>query len=180
MNLRIKRSVSIPMTIIRANREGSRMETAACPFCRKLAELEDLPPEEIVWQFPQSVVLLGPWQFYHGYCLLVSRRHATELSQLGEEERQAFLAELCLLARAIEEAFQPAKLNYELLGNQVPHLHWHVFPRYAHDPDRLRPVWLPLDRAEVDEAERRRLQQGPMDRTATAALLRKKLARLTI
>jgi diadenosine tetraphosphate (Ap4A) HIT family hydrolase len=151
------------------------MDTADCPFCRRLASSEELAAPDVVWQFPHSVVLLGPWQFYHGYCLLVSRRHATELSQLENTDRQAFLAELCTLAQAIEKAFQPVKLNYELLGNQVPHLHWHIFPRYPDDPERLKPVWLALDRAERDDAERQRLQTGPLDWAATVALLRRHL-----
>jgi diadenosine tetraphosphate (Ap4A) HIT family hydrolase len=124
------------------------------------------------------VALLGAWQFYHGYCVLVARRHAGELSGLDDAERRAYLDEMCLLARAIEECFRPHKQNYELLGNQVPHLHWHLFPRRADDPESLRPVWLALDRAERDEAERRRLATGPLDRAATAAALRQTLTRL--
>ena len=151
------------------------MSEVDCPFCRKLAALETLPAEEVVWQFPHSVALLGPWQYYHGYCILVARQHATELSGLADAERRAYLDEMCLLARAIEDCFRPHKMNYELLGNQVPHLHWHLFPRYAHDPDALRPVWLALDRAERDESERRRLQTAPLDRAATAAALRQLL-----
>ena len=149
-----------------------------CPFCRKVAALEALPPEEVVWQFPHSVALLGPWQFYEGYCVLVSRRHATELSQLPERERAAFLEEMCLLARAIEGAFAPHKMNYELLGNQVPHLHWHLFPRSATDPDPQKPVWLALDRAEHDAELRRRLQTGPTGRAETAAALRTQIQQL--
>jgi diadenosine tetraphosphate (Ap4A) HIT family hydrolase len=141
-----------------------------CPFCRKLAALEDLPESEVVWQFPHSVALLGKWQFYQGYCLLVSRTHARELSQLGDSERRAYLDEMCLLAQAIEVCFRPHKLNYELLGNQVPHLHWHLFPRSSTDPDALGPVWLALDRAEHDEEERLRLETGPRDRETTAEL----------
>ena len=115
------------------------MANADCPFCRQLDARGALVDGDVVWQFPHSVALLGSWQYYHGYCLLVSRRHATELSRLPDAERRAFLDEMCLLARAIEEAFAPLKLNYELLGNQVPHLHWHLFPRYRQDPDfRLR------------------------------------------
>jgi diadenosine tetraphosphate (Ap4A) HIT family hydrolase len=154
------------------------MTAPECPFCRKLSALHELPPEDVVWQFPYSVALLGPWQFYHGYCLLVARTHATELSRLDEKERRAYLEEMCLLARAVEECFRPHKLNYELLGNQVPHLHWHVFPRSASDPEAMKPVWLALDRAERDEAERRRLASGPLDRSATAAALRQTLTRL--
>src|SRR5436190_13487786 len=108
-----------------------------CLFCRKLGSLRELPADEVVWQFPHSVAFLGPWQFYRGYCVLVSRRHATELSQLNDAERRGYLDEMCLLAAAIEAVAQPHKLNYELVGNQVPHLHWHLFPRSKDDPDTL-------------------------------------------
>lgn len=105
--------------------------------------------------------------------MLIARQHATELSQLPDLERRAYLDEMCRLAVAIEKCFQPHKVNYELLGNQVGHLHWHLFPRYAEDPDRLRPVWFALERAEHDEVEKHRLQCGPRDRWATIELLRK-------
>jgi diadenosine tetraphosphate (Ap4A) HIT family hydrolase len=154
------------------------MTTPECVFCRKLAALDELSPEDVVWRFPHSVALLGPWQFYHGYCVLVARAHATELSRLDEAGRRAYLDEMCLLARAIEECFRPHKMNYELLGNQVPHLHWHLFPRSADDPEAFKPVWLALDRAERDEAEQRRLAAGLLDRSATAAALRQTLTRL--
>lgn len=147
-----------------------------CPFCHKLDHLDELPGDELVGQFVHSVAFLGPWQYYHGYCILVSRHHATELSQLTDEVRRGFLGEMCALAKAIETCFKPHKLNYELLGNQVPHLHWHIFPRQADDPDALKPVWLALDRAERDENERRRLQTGPISRAETTALLKNHLA----
>jgi diadenosine tetraphosphate (Ap4A) HIT family hydrolase len=147
--------------------------SADCPFCQKLTRLHELPGDEVVGQFAHSVALLGPWQFYHGYCILVARTHATELSQLSPDERHAYFEEMCRLARAIELSFKPHKLNYELLGNQVPHLHWHLFPRRLDDPEMLKPVWLALDRAERDDNERRRLQTGPISRSETAVLLRR-------
>src|SRR5438874_5017089 len=97
----------------------------SCPLCDKLSRLQELPDEDLVWQFPHSVALLGTWQYHMGYCLLVARTHAAELHQLGDDLRRAYLDEMCLLARAIDRAFRPRKMNYELLGNQVPHLHWH-------------------------------------------------------
>jgi diadenosine tetraphosphate (Ap4A) HIT family hydrolase len=154
------------------------MTQADCPFCRKLAELEALPDGEVVWRFPNSVAFLGAWQFYRGYCVLVSRQHARELSELTDEVRREYLEEMCLLARAIEKAFAPHKLNYELLGNQVPHLHWHLFPRSSDDPARLSPVWLALDRAERDPAERQRLEAAHVDRGAIVAALRQSLSGL--
>ena len=149
---------------------------ADCPFCR---ELEALPDAEVVWHFPHSVALLGTWQFYHGYSILVARRHAAELSALTDAVRQAYLEEMCLLARAIEKSYRPHKLNYELLGNQVPHLHWHLIPRRADDPETLKPAWLAIDRAEHDAAEFRRLQSGPLPRTEIARRLREQIRLLT-
>ena len=41
-----------------------------CPFCRTLADLDALPDDKVVWHFPNSVAVLGPWQYYPGYCIL--------------------------------------------------------------------------------------------------------------
>jgi diadenosine tetraphosphate (Ap4A) HIT family hydrolase len=154
------------------------MDLLACPLCRKLAHLDRLSPCEVVWRFPHSVALLGPWQYYLGYCVLVSAAHASELGELQTENCHLYLNEMVLLARAIQAGFQPRKLNYELLGNQVPHLHWHLFPRYADDPDNLRPVWLAIDRAERDPQERKRLESGKLDREAISRTIRLKLSAL--
>ena len=43
-----------------------------------------------------------------------------------------------VVARAIQVVLRPVKLNYDVLGNSVPHLHTHLVPRYADDP---RPGW---------------------------------------
>jgi diadenosine tetraphosphate (Ap4A) HIT family hydrolase len=48
---------------------------------------------------------------------------------------------LIAVGKTLERVVKPLKLNYECLGNQEPHVHWHVFPRYAEDPLRLAPVW---------------------------------------
>jgi diadenosine tetraphosphate (Ap4A) HIT family hydrolase len=142
-----------------------------CPFCRKVSAPDGWPAEDIVWRFPHSVAVLGQWQYYTGYCVLVSREHAAELSQLGPN-RAAFLGEMAHLAAAIESAFRPHKMNYELLGNLVPHLHWHLFPRSADDPDRLRPVWFALEKANTDAAEKTRLETGRDSRVTTVAKIR--------
>ena len=142
-----------------------------CMFCLKLADPIGWPEGDIVHRFPHSIAVLGPWQYFTGYCMLVARDHASELSQLGDK-RAAFLGEMALLAEAIEACFQPHKLNYELLGNVVPHLHWHLFPRSASDPDRLRPVWFALDKAETDPAEKKRLETGTASRSEAATRLR--------
>jgi diadenosine tetraphosphate (Ap4A) HIT family hydrolase len=64
---------------------------------------------------------------------------------LPEDERALFLHEMAEVAAAVFRAFTPAKLNYELLGNTVPHLHWHLVPRHIDDPRLFAPIWENLD-----------------------------------
>lgn len=155
------------------------MNKPDCPLCWKIETIEEFGASELIWRFPHSVALLGMWQFYQGYCLLVSRRHAVELTELPPDERRAYFDEMCLLAQAIQTCYRPHKLNYEVLGNQVPHLHWHLFPRYLDDPERLSAVWLGIDRAEREGgAWRRRMETGREERATTAANLRHALQQM--
>jgi len=81
-------------------------------------------------------------QFFAGWTVLVLKRHATELFHLAQTERIQLMEEVNLVAKTLAELFQAKKINYELLGNQLPHIHWHVIPRLAGDPAPLEPVWL--------------------------------------
>ena len=87
-------------------------------------------------------VVLGDHQRFEGYTLLLCKEHATELHQLPPGFRDAFLKDMALTAEAVHAAFQPDKLNYELLGAGIGrHMHWHIFPRRAGDTPRPGPVW---------------------------------------
>ena len=91
-------------------------------------------------------------------------RHAVEPTELDPNEATAFWRELLEVGRAIEATFEPIKLNYNLLGNEVPHLHAHVVPRYADDP---RPGWpfpFPEDRAPDIPEDRFRADLGALRR----------------
>lgn len=65
-------------------------------------------------------------------------RHVTEPTELTDAEASAYGREVLRVGRAIETAFSPVKINYDILGNTVPHLHTHIVPRYREDP---RPGW---------------------------------------
>lgn len=149
-----------------------------CTFCDQLQQLDRLPAEELVAQFEHSYAVLGRFQYFRGYCVLVSRRHAQELHELEAGFRIAYLNEMDRLSRAIALAFQPRKLNCELLGNQVAHPHWHLIPRYASDPENLKPAWVALDRADHDPNELTRLV-GSIDRQSIADQIRVALVRQT-
>jgi diadenosine tetraphosphate (Ap4A) HIT family hydrolase len=88
------------------------------------------------------VVYLHDDQFFPGWTLLVLKRHATELFELTPAERAQLIEEVSAVAQALQQAFgRVRKMNYELLGNQIAHIHWHVVPRLTDDPAPGRPVW---------------------------------------
>lgn len=80
-------------------------------------------------------------QFFPGWTVLVLRRHATELFQLTPPERTQLIEDVNRMAMILSEVYQAKKINYELLGNQLPHIHWHIIPRVIGDPAPLEPVW---------------------------------------
>jgi diadenosine tetraphosphate (Ap4A) HIT family hydrolase len=80
-------------------------------------------------------------QYYPGYTLVIAKTHATELYHLPENESIQYCQDMLRVAKAIATVFQPRKMNYELLGNTVAHLHWHLIPRYGWDSNPQRPIW---------------------------------------
>ncbi len=80
-------------------------------------------------------------QFFPGWTVVVFPRHATELFQLAPTERFQLIEEVNRVAKVLAEIYHAKKINYELLGNHLPHIHWHVIPRLENDPAPLEPVW---------------------------------------
>jgi diadenosine tetraphosphate (Ap4A) HIT family hydrolase len=148
-----------------------------CGYCNWINQM-DSRMENLVWEFPQSVVALGTWQYYEGYCIALCRHHVRELFELERGVRHAFIDEIALLGQALANVFGPRKLNVEMLGNQVPHLHCHIFPRSVLDPDHLKPAWVALDRVETDPLERKRLEAADVDRASLRERIRAELLRV--
>jgi diadenosine tetraphosphate (Ap4A) HIT family hydrolase len=81
-------------------------------------------------------------QTYRGHCILVlDLRHATRPDQLARAEWQSFCDDLYVAQHAIEHVVRPDHMNIATLGNVMPHLHWHIVPRYEHDPRWGAPIW---------------------------------------
>ena len=96
-------------------------------------------------------------QFFSGWTVVVFQRHATELFQLAPTERFQLGEEVNRVAKTLAEVYQAKKINYELLGNQLPHIHWHIIPRLAGDPAPLEPVWrVPHDPVRLEPLELKR------------------------
>ena len=108
-----------------------------CPMCRRWDDDSDLRVAEL----EHSFVVLNRDQFFPGYTLLFTKQHVTELFHLDRVVRSGLMEEVSRAAGALFTLFRPDKINYELLGNMVPHIHWHLVPRYSREPLWPRPIW---------------------------------------
>ena len=89
-----------------------------------------------------------------GYTVVVWRgRHVVEPTELSEDEATQYWLEVLAVGRRLEQRLQPVKLNYETLGNSMPHLHTHVMPRYERDPNPGWPFPYPEEASPIDEVE---------------------------
>ncbi len=113
-----------------------------CLICNRITAIQQNKNPNFVCELETSYVVLGDSQFYRGYSLLLYKEHYCELHELPKTKRFTYLKEMSIVAAAVQEVFQPVKLNYELLGNRHPHLHWHITPRHADDPNIHNPIWI--------------------------------------
>ena len=107
---------------------------ADCPLC-------DVQGETVLWQDTFCRVILADEADYPGFLRVIVNAHIKEMSDLpftnqGKLMRVVFAAEA-----ALRKVMQPDKINLASLGNVVPHLHWHVIPRFEDDPHFPNPVW---------------------------------------
>jgi diadenosine tetraphosphate (Ap4A) HIT family hydrolase len=109
----------------------------ACPACTG----EWPSGTQRIAELGASVAYLADDQFFPGWSVLVLKRHATELWQLAPAERTMLMDEVTRVAQALAAVFEAVKMNYELLGNQIGHIHWHLVPRRADDPAPRLPAW---------------------------------------
>ena len=95
---------------------------------------------------------LSPWR--DGTVAAWNGRHVAEPTQLRDDEAVGFWTETLRVGRAVEQGFEHAKMNYQTLGNSVPHLHTHIVPRPLLDPAPHAPLpWSYLDQGRQDDTE---------------------------
>jgi diadenosine tetraphosphate (Ap4A) HIT family hydrolase len=76
-----------------------------------------------------------------GYSVVIWRgRHVSDPTELSKDEASTYFEEVLKIARAVESIFKPIKMNLEMLGNSLPHLHTHVIPRYPDDGEPGHPA----------------------------------------
>jgi diadenosine tetraphosphate (Ap4A) HIT family hydrolase len=105
-----------------------------CALCR-----ED--GGELLWRDAFLRVVLAPEPQYPGFCRVVLNRHAAEMTDLEPAERARLMDAVYAVEEALRRCMAPDKINLASLGNLVPHLHWHVIPRFRTDAHFPAPIW---------------------------------------
>lgn len=111
-----------------------------CPFDAPRPDSTD--HRDKVCALSVSTLYLSTNQTYRGQCLLIlDTRHATRPGEVPAQEWTAFCEDLRRAERTIVRVVHPDHVNIAALGNLVPHLHWHIIPRYRTDPRWGSPIW---------------------------------------
>lgn len=97
-----------------------------CPLCAAEGG-------QLIWKNEEMRVVLADEPELPGFCRVIWNEHLAEMSHLSIDQRSRLWHVLMLVEKVMLEVMQSQKINLAALGNMVPHLHWHVIPRYSED-----------------------------------------------
>lgn len=127
-----------------------------CPMCGNDWHADDIGWGILLHRGEVSQSYLWRSGLVRGYVVVIfTVRHVAEPTELANEEATAFWCDTLTAGRALEKHYEPMKMNYLLLGNAIPHAHWHLVPRQeaTQDPAPGGPVpFTLLDHGRQDEA----------------------------
>lgn len=104
-------------------------------------ELCGSPGGELVWEDALCRVVSVAEPDYPGFCRVILNRHEREMTDLPASEQQQLMRIVFAVETVLRRLYQPAKINLASFGNMVPHVHWHVIPRWENDRHFPHPVW---------------------------------------
>ena len=104
-----------------------------CLYCTNNQTQKDLMIE--VGHLTVSRVFIFKEQTYKGRCLVAYDKHVNDLNELSDDERNAFMADVARVTRAMQRLFNPEKINYGAYSDKLSHLHFHLAPKYVDGPD---------------------------------------------
>ena len=109
-----------------------------CALCN-----DNLKPEEgqLIWRGDDCRVILVNDPDLPGFCRVIWNRHVAEMTDLTNGERDHLMALVFAVEDAIRHVMHPDKVNVAALGNMVPHIHWHVIPRFKDDAFFPGSIW---------------------------------------
>src|SRR5690606_12311995 len=112
-----------------------RMKDMGCLACERISEIVSGVNPYFVAELDESYAVLSDDQPYEGWTILLLKEHCEPLTELPVDRQLRLFKDVARVAGALQREFRPVRINYECMGNQLHHIHWHVIPRYADDSD---------------------------------------------
>jgi diadenosine tetraphosphate (Ap4A) HIT family hydrolase len=103
--------------------------------------------ETVLWRDAFCRVIWVDDPDYPGFCRVILNAHTREMTDLPEPDRLRLMNVVWAVERAVRDTLHPDKINLASLGNVVPHLHWHVIPRWTDDVNFPDTIWAAPRRA---------------------------------
>jgi len=104
-------------------------------------ELCSNPGGVILWESPLCRVVRVDDPHYPGFCRVIWTEHVREMTDLAPEAREHLMRIVFAVESVVRALFSPQKINLASFGNMVPHVHWHIIPRWSDDRHFPEPVW---------------------------------------
>lgn len=104
-----------------------------CLICERIQSAKKGKNPYVIKEFKHSFFVVGDHQYFKGYCLMILKDHVEDLTDLEEDVQLEYMQEVMEAAKLLKKIFKPVRMNYSCLGNFVPHVHFHLFPRYEED-----------------------------------------------
>lgn len=99
------------------------------------------PGGTILWQSARCRVIRVDDPHYPGFCRVIWTDHVREMTDLDPHARSYLMQVVFGVETVVRRLFTPHKINLASFGNVVPHVHWHVIPRWEDDRHFPEPVW---------------------------------------
>ena len=132
-------------------------------------ELCVIDSSQVIWANARCRVIQVDDPGFPGYCRVIWQEHVVENTDLAIEDRDFLMQVLFEVESAVRQIAQADKINLASFGNVVPHLHWHIIPRWRDDSHFPQPVW---------GAQQRSGTPRSIDKVALAQNICKRLERL--
>lgn len=120
-----------------SNPPGSSNSSTNCELCFS-------PGGDLLWHDAHCRVVRvtgSEATAFPGYCRVIWTAHLAEMTDLSATRAKHMMDIVLGVERALRGLLKPDKINLASLGNVVPHVHWHVIPRWKDDSHFPAPIW---------------------------------------
>ena len=95
----------------------------------------------LLWQNDLVRVINADDAHYPAFTRVIYQKHIKEMSDLNPTQRHQLMDFVYLVEEVQREVLEPVKINLAQFGTMVPHVHWHIIPRFKEDPHYPDAVW---------------------------------------